>query len=311
MTGLELSRRFWQEVLEPALQRDFPSLYPRLAAGLAGNGSECFGFDDELSRDHDWGTDVFLWLPEKDADAIPRLIQWKQSLLDAHPEFPQRSRVYTQADGSISTCGQFYQQLLGDAKGPQTVRDWFTTPEESLAMAVNGEVFHDGAGEFTSVREYLLSGRPEALRRKRIAARCMMLAQTGQYNLGRCVKRGQFVTASTVCTKFAEEAIWLVFLLIDTYKPYYKWEFPAMLRLPRLAGRIGPLLEAFTMLGGWEDAACRKRQVYADQICAIFADTLRADRLSNADDPFLAVHGQAVQASIDDPLLGRLPPQLG
>lgn len=33
-------------------------------------------------------------------------------------------------------------------------------------MAVNGEVFYDGLGEFTAVREYLLSGYPEALRRK-------------------------------------------------------------------------------------------------------------------------------------------------
>ncbi|MCI9376651.1 MAG: hypothetical protein HFF85_09655, partial [Oscillibacter sp.] len=48
MTGMEYSRRFWQEVLEPALKQDFPALFPRTAAGLAGNGSECFGFDDEL-----------------------------------------------------------------------------------------------------------------------------------------------------------------------------------------------------------------------------------------------------------------------
>ena len=311
MTGMELSRNFWRKILEPALARDFPGLYPRIAAGLVGNGSECFGFDDALSQDHDWGTEVFLWVPDTEAESIPHLAHWKQSLLDAHPEFIQRSRVYTQANGSVLTCGQFYRQLLGSERGPQTIRDWFSVPEENLAMAVNGEVFYDGAGEFTVVREYLLSGYPEDLRRKRIAARCMMLAQTGQYNLERCIKRGQFVTASTTCAKFVEEAIWLVFLLNQTYKPYYKWEFPAMLRLPRLADKIGPLLEEFTSLGGWEPAACWKRQTYADQICAIFADALREDGLSDADDPFLAVHGQVVQAGIEDPLLSCLPPQVG
>lgn len=309
MTGMELSRRFWREILEPALTQDFPGLYPQIAAGLVGNGSECFGFDDALSRDHDWGIEVFLWVPE--TGMIPCLIQWRQSLLDAHPEFPQRSRVYTQSEGSVLTSGQFYQQLLGEEKGPQTVRDWFSVPEENLAMAVNGEVFYDGLGEFTAVREYLLSGYPEALRRKRIAARCMMLAQTGQYNLERCIKRGQFVTASTVCAKFVEEAVWLVFLLNRTYRPYYKWAFPAMLRLPRLADRIGSLLEEFTALGGWEDSVCRQRQACADRICAVFADALRKDGLSDADDSFLATHGQAVQSSIEDPLLSRLPPQVG
>ena len=84
MTGLEISRHFWQEVLEPALLREFPDLYSRMAAGLAGNGSECFGFDDALSRDHDWGTDVFFWLPEAAEYTIPRTVQWQQALLEAH-----------------------------------------------------------------------------------------------------------------------------------------------------------------------------------------------------------------------------------
>lgn len=310
MTGMELSRRFWQEVLQPALRRDFPGLLPQIAAGLVGNGSECFGFDDALSQDHDWGTEVLLWLPDAAEEDIPQLARWKQSLLKSHPEFPQRNRVYSEA-GGIFTRGQFYRQLLGYENGPRTVREWFSIPEENLAMAVNGQVFYDGTGEFTALREYLRSQRPEALRRKRIAARCMMLAQTGQYNLERCVRRGQFVTASTTCSKFTEEAIWLVFLLNRVYKPYYKWEFPAMLRLPRLAGQIAPLLEELTALGGWEDAACRKRQVCIDQICAAFVEALREDGLSDAEDPFLAVHGQAVQASIQDPLLSRLPPQVG
>lgn len=127
---------------------------------------------------------------------------------------------------------RFWQEILEST----LMRDWFTVPEENLAMAVNGEVFYDGPGEFTAVREYLLTGYPEDLRRKRIAARCMMLAQTGQYNLERCICREQLVTASTVCAKFVEEAICLVFLLNKTYKPYYKWAFPAMLRLPPQVG---------------------------------------------------------------------------
>lgn len=311
MTGMEYSRRFWQEVLEPALRRDFPALYPRIAAGLAGNGSECFGFDDELSRDHDWGTEVYLWLLEADAEEIPRLAEWKQSLLEAHPEFPKRNRVYAPQDGGVMTCGQFYRQLLGHENGPQTVREWFSVPEENLAVAVNGAVFHDGPGAFTAVREYLREERPEALRRKRIAARCMMLAQTGQYNLERCVRRGQFVTASTVCAKFIEEAIWMVFLLNRTYRPYYKWEYPAMQALPRLAKEISLYLEKLAGLGGWPEAVCRERQECVDKICAVFAAALREDGLSNEEDPFLAVHGQAVQDSIEDPLLSRLPPQIG
>lgn len=302
MKGLELSRRFWQEILCPALERDFPDLFLLTATGLAGNGSECFGFDDELSRDHDWGTEVFLWLPEERAPQIPALCRWKQALLERHPEYPQCFRVYSgEADG-VQTRRQFYRRLLGLETGPQTVRERFSVPEEALAMAVNGTVFYDGPGEFTEIRERLRTGRPEDLRRKRIAARCMMLAQTGQYDLERCVHRGEFVSAATACTKFVEESIWLVFLLNRTYKPYYKWEYPAMRRLPWLADAVGPLLEELTALGGWSETACRNRQTLTENICAIFADALRCEGLSDAEDSFLAAHGQAVQDSIQDPL---------
>ena len=311
MTGLEWSRRFWHEVAAPALERDFPDLAGRIAAGLVGNGSECFGFDDEYSRDHDWGTEFFLWLPEGDAGEIPALSAWKQDLLAAHPEYPQRVRSPHGGDVGVMTCGDFYRQLLGCEAGPRTVREWFSAPEENLAMAVNGEVFRDGAGIFTAVREHLLRDYPEDLRRKRIAARCMMLAQTGQYNLDRCLRRDHRVSAAIAAARFVEEAIWLVFLLNRTYKPYYNWAFPAMERLPRLAGEIGPLLEELTALGGWSEETCRTRRTCVDRICALFVDALRREGLSDATDWFLAAHGEAVQATIQDPLLRQLPPQVG
>lgn len=58
MNGLELARYYYETAGKQALERQVPDLVPRLAIGLAGEGSECFGLDDELSRDHDWGPGV-------------------------------------------------------------------------------------------------------------------------------------------------------------------------------------------------------------------------------------------------------------
>ena len=52
MNGLELSRAFYETYGLPMLRTQFPELLPLLAVGLIGSGSECFGFDDEVSRDH-------------------------------------------------------------------------------------------------------------------------------------------------------------------------------------------------------------------------------------------------------------------
>ena len=66
MTGLELSRAFWEEYGRPMLDEKFPEYAERIAAGLVGHGSECFGFDDEISRDHDYAPGFCLWITEED-----------------------------------------------------------------------------------------------------------------------------------------------------------------------------------------------------------------------------------------------------
>ena len=48
------------------LEAEFPAVADRIAAGIAGRGSECFGFDDEVSQDHDFSTGVTLWISEED-----------------------------------------------------------------------------------------------------------------------------------------------------------------------------------------------------------------------------------------------------
>ena len=65
MQGLELAKRYYEEVGRPMLERDFPELLPRLAAGLVGEGSECLGFDDAISQDHDFGAGFCLWFSGK------------------------------------------------------------------------------------------------------------------------------------------------------------------------------------------------------------------------------------------------------
>ena len=63
MQGLELAKRYYEEVGRPMLERDFPELLPRLAAGLVGEGSECLGFDDGFRRKIITSTEMRFRMP--------------------------------------------------------------------------------------------------------------------------------------------------------------------------------------------------------------------------------------------------------
>jgi hypothetical protein len=55
MKGLDLAEAYYQKHGAPMIESKFGPYVRRIAAGFVGPGSECFGFDDEISRDHDWG----------------------------------------------------------------------------------------------------------------------------------------------------------------------------------------------------------------------------------------------------------------
>ena len=309
MNCLELSREYFFSIAEPELKDTFPQWYPRLAAGLAGNGSECFGYDDEISRDHDWGMDFYIWTTYEDRGIIPTLQKWKNTLFEEKPpEFP-RSRSEYGARIGVMACGDFFSGLIGAPEGPLTINEWLRAPEENFAMCVNGEVFIDGQGKFTRTREYLLKYYPEDLRRKRIASRCMALAQTGQYNHERTAGRGDWVTLRSVLARFTDAAVAMTFLLNKVFRPYYKWAFRALKDLPILGAETARLLLLIAETGGLDNESLSKRQQLISELCDLFVQELNAQFLSGSDDWFLTTHAEEAMHGIEDSFLRSLPPQ--
>lgn len=203
-----------------------------------------------------------------------------------------------------------HRRLIGFPRGPETIAQWRAVPQENLAMAVNGAVFRDPAGQFTAVRAYLLEHHyPRDLRLKKIAAKCMAIAQTGQYNFDRCRKRRDWVTLRTVLARFQSETIALVFLLNRVFQPYYKWEFRRMTELPILGERIGSGLRELAERSGLNELELDRQKAVIMEICAQLKGELQRQGLSDSDDWFLASHGESVQSRIGDVRLRSLPVQ--
>lgn len=309
MNGMELSRRYFFDCAEPKLRSDFPALFHSIAAGLVGNGSECFGYDDELSRDHDWGVDFFIWLPEKDKNEVATLQQWKSTLFDMYPPEQARTRSVYGARIGVMTVSEFYHSLIGYPEGPGDIQSWRRIPEENLAMATNGNVFLDNAGEFTAIRTTLLRFYPEDLRLKKLAAKCMAIAQTGQYNLSRCFVRRDWVSYKTVTARFTDNVIAAVFLLNRVFKPYYKWAWRRMTELPILGSQIGALLSSISeTCGAWDDIF-EKNKTDIDKICSLIIKELQRQNLASSNDWFLTTQGEEIQSRIQDNFLRSLPAQ--
>lgn len=66
MKGLDAARMLYVEKGAAIIHEHFPEYEERIAVGLAGSGSQCLGFDDEISRDHDFEPGFCLWLTDED-----------------------------------------------------------------------------------------------------------------------------------------------------------------------------------------------------------------------------------------------------
>ena len=307
MNGLELSRSYFEEYGRPLLRQQYPYFEEHIAAGLAGMGSECFGFDDEISRDHDWGPAFCLWLDRRTFDAIGKELQASLAGLPrTFAGFTGRQESHWGGGRTgVFEIGQFYRQFIGYDHVPADWREWRVIPESNLATATNGRVFIDPVGEFSAFREKLKQYYPEDIRLKKMACRCMIMAQSGQYNFMRCVRRGEYVAAQCAETEFINTAVSLVFLLNKQYKPFYKWMHRALRELPRLGEVIyalcSDLATAHTAASGQRIYELKSDRIAT--ICRHIVGELKRQKLTDSDSDFLLDHGPLIQSRIQDPVI--------
>lgn len=305
MLGLHLAEEFYREEIKPLLDKELPSIMPLLAIGLVGEGSECLGFDDNISQDHDYGVSLCFWLPEKE---IARKETLERVLLYAPKEYAGlKTRIYnqeTQGRHGVLSIEAFYGRYIGQKEVPETWQAWRGIPEHFLATATNGRVFYDAYGEFTKIRNALLEYYPEDIRLKKIAARCAIMAQAGQYNLLRAVKRGQHVTSMLAIARFAEAALSLTFLLNKSYMPFYKWANTAVQALPLLGEETALCLEK---LSGLNAQHANIAIEIIEEHCQKISHVLHKLNLSSVNDSWLLAHASEIQSKISIPQLRALP----
>lgn len=299
MKGLKLAEEFYNEYGKPMIEREFPQYKDRIAVGLVGHGSECFGFDDEISQDHDFDAGFCIWVTEGDER------EYGFKLFRAYSKLPKEYKGVKINDTSlfgnefkgVRSIRDFYSFYTGSGDIPKTLEEWLSIPDFYLAEATNGKVFCDPLGEFSRIREGL-KNRPEDVRLKKLASAVFLMAQSGQYNYARCFSHGEKGASAMALSKFVENTAHAVYLLNNAYMPYYKWMFRGMKNLPLLSELSS---ESETLLSSPYDF--ERNKILIEKISASVAEEIRRQGLSDRTDDYLEPYAYCIKNKIKDAVL--------
>lgn len=294
MKGLEISQKFFTEYGLPMLEEQFPDEIHRIAAGLAGDGSECLGYDDEVSRDHDFDHGFCLWITREDYEKFGFRLSRAYAKLPT--EYMGLKRQLTAPCGGdrrgVIITEDFYARFLGVERAPLSTAEWLSLPEHYLAAAVGGKVFFDPLGEFSATRNCLLKGYPDDVLLKKLAARLALAGQAGQYNYSRCIARGETGAAQVAIFEFVKNAVHAVYLLNNAYCPFYKWAYRGMRDLKKLSELETPLVY-LTETGNSPAEAIGKQEIIEDAAAMLISE-LKTRNLSAATCNNLETHAYSV-----------------
>ena len=307
MQGIETAKRFYDEAIGPMIARDFAQYADRIAVGLVGHGSECFGFDDEVSMDHDFEPSLCIWLTDEDEREFGFALFRAYTKLCREYVSVKTPNSLGGADGrGVMTISDFYKRYTGRSGAPETLSDWVYTPSHYLAEATNGTVFADALGQFTAIRNEIKCGMPQDARLKRIASAAFYMAQAGQYNYKRCLDHGEEGAARIALADFAKSAIDMTFLLNKAHAPYYKWSFRAMRDLPIMSENADKLEHLITMPSAQNAEISQE----IEAICSAVIAQMRKQNITDSPSDFLEGHAYSVNGRIRDSALRNSPVML-
>ena len=296
MKGLEEARKFYEEAGAEMISRNFGDFENRIAVGLVGHGSECFGFDDQTSRDHDFETGFCIWLTKDDEEKIGFRLMRAYDKLVKSVNGERADRVVENGFQGVFVTGDFYRRYTGCDGAPKTWQDWLYTNSAYFAEATNGEVFRDDLGEFTKIRNEILHGMPEDVRAKKIGSCSLKAAQSGQYNYARCLAHGEEGAAMLALCEFVTNAIELAFLLNRKHCPYYKWALRSMDGLDKFAELKQPL--EFLLTADNDKAGQSVKKAIVEDISLALANEINAQFDLGVEGGFLEPYAYAIQKRI-------------
>lgn len=283
--GLRLARKYYEIYGKPMIEGQFPEYADRIATGFVGRGSDCFGYDDAASRDHDWGPDFCMWVTDEVYEEIGAALQAAYEALPGELEgYRRAARVNGRSRRGVIRISDFYRELTGAERYEEI--DWRTVGGPSLAATVNGEVYRDDEGIFTAFREQLKRGYPEEIRYLKLAESAARFAQTAQYNYTRMLDRGDTLTAGMMLWEGIKEAMKLQHYIEGRYPLHDKWLLRSM-QESEAGQRAAELLQEIGAGGAAQETA-----MAVEKLAGFFSGELYREGFISDTDSYLDAHSE-------------------
>ncbi|MGW6201180.1 DUF4037 domain-containing protein [Kribbella sp. NPDC055110] len=305
VSGLDLSRRFYDQAVRPILASDFADL--RHSAALIGRGSEVLGFDDEMSTDHNCEARVVLFLDVEDHDAYGAALDdaLSKSLPTTFGDRPTAHEVHSLRD-------YVRRNLDFDVERDIEMEDWITFSEQRLLMLTAGEVYHDEVG-LEALRQRF-AYYPHDL--------WLYLLMAGWWRIhpeanlvGRAGSVGDELGSAVIGSRIVLDVMRLCFLMERRYTPYSKWLGTAFSRLT-CGPQLRPLLSEVLRTTSWQDRENALLPVY-EKLSEMHhglgvTDPVATEIVQMWDRPFKVLWGDfpaALRDRLEDPAVKALAAQ--
>lgn len=277
--GLEISEDFYFKDIKPFIHKNYSEYVKYSAFALVGQGSECYGYDDEISRDHDFYKRCIWFLPKEIRSKLPiDKINISNGFLE------------------INSIEDFYKYYTLYERGPYTLEEFRKVPTDFLSVATNGKVFEDNYNLFTSIRNRLLEYYPRDLVLKKLAYLCNKIAQSGQYNYERCLKRNNLMGAHLALSEFLTYYCEFIHLINKKYMPFYKWQYNSLKNLPTLGSDSAKNIDKLLSLNDVNNG--KEKINIIENMCQVLVKYLNDNNLSNSKSDFLRYHSDEIVKKI-------------
>lgn len=329
--GLTLCERYYQEVVRPIFEAQFPKL--SYTAGLIGYGSDVLGLDTSLSRDHQWGPRFLVFLSEQDqtqyAASLSEVL--RQSLpvsflgYSTHfTVFDESTRIMTPIEhGPVDHLIEFWsisdyiQSYLGyDLSREPDVLDWLSFSEHKLLGFTSGKIFRDDLGTITALRQKL-AFYPDEVWKYLLASEWQKISQEEPF-VGRTGHAGDDVGSRIITARLVQSVMRLCFLMEKRYPPYSKWFGTAFAQL-NCASDMAPCLEQALSAQDWKGRERCLSRLYtrlAHMHNELHITEPLSEEVSNFHNrPYRVIHAErfvkALTDAIQDPILRAQPIPIG